>query len=131
MSVYVNARTTYHALTADKPPPSTSKEKGPTDAQIDKAKRWRREHDAEWMQALSTPQHFASFMGWGRILGEPEPDEVQTAEVLRNDPAERQKQYQGFMDTFRADMKRLRESGGTPTTRSLEGVESVAASQQD
>ncbi len=122
MGVYVSARTTYHALTADKPVPPGSKsehERPPDWTAMARAKAWRKEHDAEWMRALTSPRHFAHFLGFGHVMGELPPDEMSTAKPLRHDPYERKKQYHAFLETFRRDVKRARERGEAPRTLPL------------
>lgn len=71
---YVTARVSYHALTADGDMPMTSNEqkKKPSDAKIAKAKEARKQHDREWLDALSDPKVFGKLMGMPHILGEPE-----------------------------------------------------------
>lgn len=73
---WMQARTLYHALTADSDLPPTKREhegKKKTDwGKVERARQQRMKHDKEWMEALSDPKRFGALMGMPGILGEPE-----------------------------------------------------------
>lgn len=84
---WIEARTLYHAMTADKTLPPGSKDERdkppePNWTEMREAKEWRMEHDAEFRHALESPKHFGAFLGLGHILGEPPAREVKTAQDL-------------------------------------------------
>lgn len=124
VGVWANARTAYHALTADKPPPIGSKQERdnppePNWLKQAQAKAQHIEHAEKWWRALTSPQHFGAFIKMPHILGEPQPDEVKTAAELRRDPDERKRQYRQFLDRFQRDVRRRREAGQGPKTIEL------------
>ncbi len=87
LGLWVSARTQFHALTADKDPIRLKGDTDPTDSELSAAKKWRKEHDAEWLEAVSGPQRFGAFVGLPHVLGEPPKKTVKTAEELKRQHA--------------------------------------------
>lgn len=90
LGLWVQAKTLYSALVADKPVPQTKAEqnKKASDGELMQAKRSRQEHDAQWLKALSHPYHLEEAMGLMHVFQAPPEPKVMTAEEVE---AERQR----------------------------------------
>jgi hypothetical protein len=114
--LWVQGRALYHALTANQDMPPTKAEtegkKKPDWGAINHARKWRKEHDGEWHEALSSPKYFGAFIGMPQIFGEPEKS-VKTAKEIQQKEREQLKEgWENFVEAFGESMDRMAETQG-------------------
>lgn len=80
IGLWAQSRALYHALTANNDLPQTraDQKRSVSDAQLERAKKARIEHDEAWLRAITSPKHFGAFLGMPSILGEPEDEPAES-----------------------------------------------------